>query len=49
VSVLDLEAARRELLPMVIASGVTLAGFERQRPDLEEIFLRIVARDRAAG
>jgi len=30
------------ILPLVVASGVTLARFERGRPSLEDIFLRLV-------
>jgi ABC-2 type transport system ATP-binding protein len=48
VAVSDVAAAGRELLPAVVAAGLTLAGFERQRPDLEEVFLRVVAGDRGA-
>jgi ABC-2 type transport system ATP-binding protein len=49
VIVSDVTAAGRELLPTVVGAGVALAGFERQRPDLEEVFLRIVAGDRVAA
>jgi ABC-2 type transport system ATP-binding protein len=43
----DREAAQRELLPAALAEGVVLAAFERQRPNLEDVFLRIVAEGRA--
>ncbi len=46
VSVSDVAAAGHELLPAVVAGGVVLAAFERQRPDLETVFLRIVAATR---
>jgi ABC-2 type transport system ATP-binding protein len=31
------------ILPLVAGSGVTLARFERERPSLEDVFLRLVA------
>ena len=34
-----------ELLPLVVAAGVRLAVFERVRPSLEDVFLRLVGRD----
>jgi len=46
VVVKDREAAGRELLPAALAAGLIVAAFERQRPDLEEVFLRIVAESR---
>jgi len=46
IPVSDVTAAARELLPLVTESGLQLSSFERQRPDLEEVFLRIVAEDR---
>jgi ABC-2 type transport system ATP-binding protein len=39
----DRAAARAGILPLVAASGVALARFERGRPGLEDIFLRLVA------
>jgi hypothetical protein len=36
--------AGRELLPAVVEAGVALAGFERVRPTLEDVFLRLVGR-----
>ncbi|HEX5591303.1 MAG TPA: ABC transporter ATP-binding protein [Candidatus Limnocylindrales bacterium] len=46
VSVADEEAAGRELLPSIAAAGLRLAAFERERPTLEDVFLRLVGRDR---
>ncbi|MEO8207848.1 MAG: ABC transporter ATP-binding protein, partial [Chloroflexota bacterium] len=45
VSVTDAEVASRELLPIVVAEGVRLASFERARPSLEDVFLRLVGRE----
>ena len=44
----DLRAAR-ELLPIVVAVGVRIASFSRERPNLEDVFLRLVGRDREAS
>jgi ABC-2 type transport system ATP-binding protein len=44
VSVTDEAAASAALLPMVVAAGIRLAGFERVRPSLEDVFLRLVGR-----
>ena len=51
VSVTDEGAASAGLLPLVVAAGVRLAAFERVRPTLEDVFLRLVGRDpgEAAG
>ena len=46
VSVGDADLASRELLGIVVAEGVRLAAFERARPSLEDVFLRLVG---AAG
>lgn len=43
------ETAGRELLPLVTESGVELIRFERSRPSLEEVFLRLVGETQAAG
>jgi ABC-2 type transport system ATP-binding protein len=40
----DLKAGQ-ELLAMVVAHQVTLLGFERQRPTLEDVFLQLVGRN----
>ena len=45
VSVTDADVASAGLLPVVVESGVRLATFERVRPDLEGVFLRLVGRD----
>jgi ABC-2 type transport system ATP-binding protein len=42
----DEDAASRHLLPIVVAGGVRLAAFERERPTLEDAFLRLVGSDR---
>jgi ABC-2 type transport system ATP-binding protein len=44
VSVTDADAAAAGLLPAVVAAGVRLASFERARPSLEDVFLRLVGR-----
>ena len=49
VSVTDEVAASAGLLPLVVAAGVRLAAFERVRPSLEDVFLRLVGRDGAAA
>jgi len=46
VAVSDEDRAGRELLPLIVASGLRLAAFERERPTLEDAFLRLVGRDR---
>ena len=45
VSVTDEGAASAGLLPLVVAAGLRLAAFERARPTLEDVFLRLVGRD----
>jgi ABC-2 type transport system ATP-binding protein len=42
VSVTDDVSASDGLLPLVVAAGVRLAVFERVRPTLEDVFLRLV-------
>ncbi len=44
VSVTDEAAASAGLLPMVVAADLRVAGFERARPSLEDVFLRLVGR-----
>jgi ABC-2 type transport system ATP-binding protein len=46
VSVADAAAANRPLLAALGALDVAIASFERQRPTLEDVFLRLVGRDR---
>jgi len=47
VGVTDELIASRELLRAVVAADVRLASFERVRPDLEDVFLRLVGRGSA--
>jgi ABC-2 type transport system ATP-binding protein len=47
VTVSDPTAAARELLPAVVEAGVALAAYERVRPTLEDVFLRLVGRESA--
>ncbi len=44
VSVTDAGLASAGLLPLVVADGVRLAAYERVRPSLEDVFLRLVGR-----
>jgi ABC-2 type transport system ATP-binding protein len=43
ISVADRQAARDNLLPLVVKHGLSLEGYEWERPDLEEIFLNLSA------
>ena len=45
VSVTDEAAASAGLLPLIVAAGIRLAAFERARPSLEDVFLRLVGRE----
>jgi len=45
VVVTDAEQAAAEALPLVVATGVRLARFERVRPTLEDVFLQLVGAD----
>jgi ABC-2 type transport system ATP-binding protein len=47
LSVTDEDAAKAEILPLVVASGVVLDAFERVQPTLEDVFLELVAPPRA--
>jgi ABC-2 type transport system ATP-binding protein len=49
VSVSDETAAAAGLLPLIVSAGVRLDGFERARPTLEDVFLRLVGRDSSSG
>jgi ABC-2 type transport system ATP-binding protein len=50
VFVRDPAVAGSALLPLLAATGVALAGFERARPSLEDVFLHLVANGgRGAG
>jgi ABC-2 type transport system ATP-binding protein len=42
VTVRDAAIATEQILPLVVADGVRLVGFERARPTLEEVFLELV-------
>ena len=42
IFVTDVERATGEVLPLVVASGIRLARFERVRPTLEDVFLALV-------
>ena len=44
VGVTDEATASRELLRAIVAADLRLASFERVRPDLEDVFLRLVGR-----
>ena len=44
VSVADEAAAATGLLPLIAAAGIRVAVFERVRPTLEDVFLRLVGR-----
>jgi ABC-2 type transport system ATP-binding protein len=45
VSVTDEAAASADLLPLIVVAGLRLAAFERARPSLEDVFLRLVGRE----
>ncbi len=49
VSVTDEVAASSGLLPLVVDAGLRLAAFERVRPSLEDVFLRLVGREGPAS
>ncbi len=49
VSVKDETAASAGLLPLVVAAGVRLTVFERVRPSLEDVFLRLVGETGSSG
>jgi ABC-2 type transport system ATP-binding protein len=42
VDVTDAAAASREILPLVVESGVALTAFEQAQPTLEDVFLELV-------
>jgi ABC-2 type transport system ATP-binding protein len=48
VRVSEPAAAAAGLLPLLAASGLRVAAFERERPTLEDVFLDLVGRERAA-
>ena len=49
VGVTDEAVASRDLLRAVVAADLRLASFERVRPDLEDVFLRLVGREPREG
>ena len=49
VSVTDESVASAALLPLVVEAGLRLAVFERVRPSLEDVFLRLVGREAEAA
>jgi ABC-2 type transport system ATP-binding protein len=49
VSVTDEATASAGLLPLVVETGLRVAVFERARPTLEDVFLRLVGRAPSAG
>ncbi len=49
VSVTDEAAASSGLLPLVVQADLRLTAFERVRPSLEDVFLRLVGRGEAAA
>jgi len=49
VSVTDEAAASTGLLPLVVEAGLRLTAFERVRPSLEDVFLRLVGREGTAA
>ena len=49
VTVADAAVANRPLLGALAALDVAIASFERQRPTLEDVFLRLVGRDRESA
>jgi ABC-2 type transport system ATP-binding protein len=49
VVVADAAAASKAILPLVGSADVSLSRFERVRPSLEDVFLRVVGADRFDG
>ncbi len=48
VQVTDPAAASAALVPLLAATGLRVAAFERERPTLEDVFLELVGREAAA-
>jgi hypothetical protein len=42
VTVSDAAAAARDILPLVVSTGVVLTSYEQARPTLEDVFLELV-------
>jgi ABC-2 type transport system ATP-binding protein len=49
IAVSDAPSAGRDILAAVVAAGMSLAGFERLRPTLEDVFVELVGRNRGEG
>ncbi len=49
ITVSDPVRASRELLPAIVAAGVAVAGVERARPSLEDVFLQLTGTAGSAG
>ncbi len=49
ITVNNPEAAKSQILPLLVAQEVVLTGYEWQRPSLEEIFLQLSRSDEAAS
>jgi ABC-2 type transport system ATP-binding protein len=49
ITVSDSVRAGRDILPAVVAAQVSLIAFERLRPTLEDVFVRLVGRNRGDG
>ncbi|HSS34873.1 MAG TPA: DUF4162 domain-containing protein, partial [Patescibacteria group bacterium] len=49
VTVNDPARASRELLPAIVTAGLAVAGVERVRPTLEDVFLQLTGSRPVAG
>jgi len=49
VAVTDEGRAAAELLPAIVATGLPIAAYRRERPTLEDVFLRLTGADAPAG
>jgi len=47
ITVKDLQAAKRELLPKAVHAGLVLNRYEEVRPSLEDVFLKLVGTENA--
>jgi ABC-2 type transport system ATP-binding protein len=48
ITVRDVQAAKRALLPLAVQAGLTLNRYEEVRPSLEDIFLQLVGMENVA-
>jgi ABC-2 type transport system ATP-binding protein len=48
ITVRDVQAAKHELLPLAVKSGLTLNRYEEVRPSLEDVFLQLVGSENVA-